>query len=286
MIASRFLVTCVIGVALATSSIASAQTYTGIDYPGAITTTLNGGPNPQGTSVGSWSDGTNTHGFTLSAKGAFTSFDPPGSISTAPNFITPEGVIVGSYNDVSNVSHGFVLKGSRYTTVDYPGAAGAGLVGLNPSGELSGFTCAVPSCVIMHSFTVSKRGVFSAMFDPPGAISSVAFAIPSGAIVGYYQDSGATYHGYRLDHGRYTTIDYPGAALTFGLGANPEGDMVGEYFDSAFAAHSFLLSDGAFTSFDYPGATFSGATGINPGGIIVGIYFDSANVEHAYIRTP
>ena len=41
---------CTISVAFA--SIASAQTYTTIDYPGAIATTLNGGPNPQGTSVG------------------------------------------------------------------------------------------------------------------------------------------------------------------------------------------------------------------------------------------
>jgi hypothetical protein len=84
----RFVAMCTIGVALATFSIASAQTYTTIDFPGAVTTTLNGGPNPQGTSVGSYTDTSNvTHGFTLTKKDVFTSFDPPGSTSTTPNFI-------------------------------------------------------------------------------------------------------------------------------------------------------------------------------------------------------
>ena len=37
---------CTISVVLATSSIAPAQTYTTIDFPGAFATTLNGGPDP------------------------------------------------------------------------------------------------------------------------------------------------------------------------------------------------------------------------------------------------
>jgi hypothetical protein len=65
----RFVAICVIGVALTVFSIASAQTYTTIDFPSAVTTTLNGGPNPQGTSVGSYTDKSNvTHGFTLTKK--------------------------------------------------------------------------------------------------------------------------------------------------------------------------------------------------------------------------
>ena len=93
--ASRFLAMCAISVALATWSIASAQTYTTVDFPGAVLTTLNGGPNPQGTNIGSYTDtGGITHGFMLQ-KGVFTSFDPPGSVTTTPNWISPQGVIVG-----------------------------------------------------------------------------------------------------------------------------------------------------------------------------------------------
>jgi hypothetical protein len=90
----RSLAVCIFGVALAALS-TSAQTYTQVDFPGAVATSLNGGPNPQGTSVGSWFDGTQVHGFTLTSGNAFTSFDAPGATSTSPNFISPQGEIVG-----------------------------------------------------------------------------------------------------------------------------------------------------------------------------------------------
>jgi hypothetical protein len=292
--ALRFLAICAISVAFATVSIASAQTYTTIDFPGATLTTLNGGPNPQGTGVGSYTTSGITHGFTLTAKGVYTSFDPPGSTLTTPNWISPQGVIVGSYLDASNVSHGFTLSGSTYTTVDYPLATGTVLTSINPSGTMSGYTCSDPACGALgsanttHSFTVSKKGAFSATSDPPGAISSLATTvIASGAIVGSFTDSGGVGHGYSLDKkGAYTTIDFPGSIFTFVGGANPSGDEVGAYTDTSNLTHSFLLSNGAFTSFDPPGTVnFSDASGINPSGVIVGVFTDSTT-EHGYIRTP
>src|SRR5580700_9804702 len=126
----RFLAMCAVSVAFA--SIACAQTYTTIDYPGAIATTLNGGPNPEGTNIGSYTDTSGvTHGFVLE-KGVFTSFDPPGSTSTTPNWISPQGVIVGGYVDAGGTNHGFILDGGKFTTVDFPGAAGTILTSLNP----------------------------------------------------------------------------------------------------------------------------------------------------------
>src|SRR5580693_5372608 len=133
----RFLAVCTISIAFA--SIASAQTYKTIDFPGAIATTLNGGPNPPGTSVGSYTDTSGvTHGFTLTKGGVFTSFDPPGSTLTTPNFISPQGAIVGGYNDAGGVSHGFVLDGGQYTIVNFPGANGTTPSRINPSGAMSG----------------------------------------------------------------------------------------------------------------------------------------------------
>jgi hypothetical protein len=285
----RFLAICTISLAFA--SIASAQSYKTIDFPGAIATTLNGGPNPSGTSVGSYTTSGVTHGFTLTKGGVFTSFDPPGSTLTIPNFISPQGDIVGNYLDASNVSHGFILDGSKYTTLDFPGAVGSTLTGLNPSGEISGFSCSDPACgntgnlSTNHSFVRSKKGVFTT-FDPPGATSSTASTVnPSGAIVGFYTDSHGVGHGF-LYRGTFTTIDFPGATFTFAGANNPEGDIVGLYTDTAAVNHAFLLSKSVFTSFDFPGAIFTDAAGINPSGIIVGIYFDSAGVEHGFIRTP
>lgn len=133
----RVLVICSIGFAFETSSIAWAQTYTTVDFPGAVGTILVGGPNPQGTSVGTYSSdnfSSTAHGFTLTSKGVFTSFDPPGSVFTIPASISPQGVIVGAYFDSGGVEHGFVLANGQYTTVDYPSAAGTMIAGMNPSG--------------------------------------------------------------------------------------------------------------------------------------------------------
>jgi hypothetical protein len=296
----RFFAICTITIAFATLSIASAQTYTQVDFPGAILTELAGGPNPEGTSVGLWQDtGGVLHGFSVTAKGVFTSFDPPGSIFTAPGFISPQGVIVGEYLDSGFVSHGFILKKGQYTTVDAPGAAGTTLSGINPSGEISGSTCTDPACGntgnsnTSHSFVLSKRGGTFTVFDPPGATSSSASTVsPSGSVVGFYTDTvGELFHGYLLKNGTYTTIDFPGALYgTFAGGGNPENDVTGAYnYTSSCTAdcgHAFVLSNGVYTSFDYPGATFSEGTGINPASVIVGLFVDSSNSVHGFVRTP
>ena len=73
----RSLAMCTFSVAFAVGAIASAQVYTSIDFPGAVATSLNGGPNPEGTNIGNYIDTSGvSHGFVLK-KGRFTSFDPP-----------------------------------------------------------------------------------------------------------------------------------------------------------------------------------------------------------------
>ncbi|RUL78812.1 hypothetical protein [Dyella choica] len=295
---SRFIAMCTIGAAVAVPSFAWAQTYTTVSYPGAVLTELVGGPNPQGTSVGGYTltAGGALHGFTLKG-GEFTSFDPPGSTFTTANFINPLGVIVGAYVDVAGVSHGFILRNGTYTTFDYPGAAGTELSSINPAGELSGATCSDAACGVTgntnvtHSFLLSKGGVFSATFDPPGATSSTAsVVIPSGAVIGAYTHlSGTTCftqcQGYLRFNGSFATINYPGSSFTFAGGANAQGEVVGIYTDASGVSHGFLFN-GAYTSFDYPGATFTEATGINPSGVIVGVYVNSAGVVNGFIRKP
>lgn len=285
----RFLAMSAISVAFATLSIAWAQTYTTVDFPGATTTFLIGGPNPQGTSVGQEITAGVSHGFTLTAAGVFTAFDPPGSTLTIANFITADGAIVGQFQDASHVTHGFVLYQGRYTTFDVAGARGTVLSSINPSGEMTGLTCLVdPTCETppYESFTVSALGVITS-FNPFGAVSSFASAVnPSGTVVGIYTDSGGVTHGYQLYQGNFTSNDFPNSIFTFNGGINSQGDVVGTYTDTSNVTHSFLLSQGVYTGFDPPGATLSEASGINPSGVIVGVYLDSANVFHGYIRTP
>lgn len=285
-------------ITLAFASIAFAQTFAQVDYPGACpgTTFLVGGPNLEGTSVGSYGDADACgvlHGFALTAKGAFSTFDPPGSIFTEPSFINLQGVIVGLYLDSSSVSHGFILDHGKYSFVDVKGAAGTALSGINDLGEISGVTCTDPACGntgnanTSHSFVRSPFGGFT-FFDPPGAVSSNTATVSlTGAIVGFYTDGSGGTHGYLLVRGKYTIIDYPTAVgATFATGGNLQNHIVGVYFDSAGVAHGFLLKDGAYTSFDYPGAIFTEATGINIFDVIVGFYIDANNLTHGFIRTP
>jgi hypothetical protein len=287
--AFRFLAMCVICTAFATLSIAWAQAYKTIDFPGATATLLIGGPNPQGTSVGIEITAGFQHGFTLTAAGQFAVIDPPGSTLTSPNYIDAQDVVVGNFLDSSGVTHGFILYRGHYTTFDVPGALATALSGVMPSGEMTGFTCLVdPTCETppYESFIVSRRGEITS-FNPFSAPSSFASGLnPSGTVVGTYTDSGGVTHGYELRDGTFTSNDFPGSILTFNGGINPQGDIVGFYTDTSNVTHSFLRSHGTYTGFDPPGATYSNAGGINSSGIIAGFYVDSANVAHGYIRTP
>jgi len=293
MKAFRLLAIPTISLALATSFIASAQTYISVNYPGAVATYLNGGPNPEGASVGSWQDASGTwHGFLLTQWWQFTSFDPPGSISTYPSWITPTGDITGAYYDGNFVLHGFILTHGKYTTVDYPGGAGTLLGSMNSSGESVGNYCVDVACTLTHSFKRSRKGEFTA-FDPPTASESTAETIndPGEIVGGYwtaYPEANATEHGYILDHGKFTDINFPaeGAYGTFCGANNTQGDIVGSYYDSNNLAHAFLLKDRRFKSFDFPGAPYTFAGGIGPTGVIVGAYYDAAFNEHGFIRKP
>jgi hypothetical protein len=291
----RFVAVCAITVVFACWSIAFAQSYTTVDYPGAVSTTLNGGPNPQGTAVGTWTDTSGiTHGLTYNNyTKKFTSFDPPGSAGTTPNFIGPDGVIVGVYADSSGVLHGFILANGHYETVDYPGAAGTSLDGTNPLGEIVGFECEDTACNNFHGFTRSVTGKYSSPFDPPGAaISEPSTVNLFGVIVGGWftasPPANSNLHGYMLFNGKYTDINFPGTTSgTFCGGNNLQNDIVGQWVDSSGVLHSFLLQNGKYTSFDPPGATGgSVATGINVFEVIVGLYVDSAGKLHGYVRTP
>src|SRR5215470_4737854 len=70
-------------------------TFTPIDVPGA-TGTQAFGINPSGQIVGSYGDGTGTHGF-LYDRGVFTPIDVPGAADTQAFGISPSGQIVGFY---------------------------------------------------------------------------------------------------------------------------------------------------------------------------------------------
>jgi hypothetical protein len=96
-----------------------------------------------------------------------------------------------------------------------------------------------------------------------------------GTIAGIYGMPDGTSHGFTLQNGIFTNIDYPGATGTQPLGINNNGDIVGLLTDAQDNHnHGFLLVGGVFTVFDVP---FPGSISTIPGGLnnnhqIVGSY--------------
>ena len=79
----------------------------------------------------------------------------------------------------------------------------------------------------------------------------------------------------------FTTIDFPGAALTNAQGINDRGEIVGRT-DIAGVRHGYLLRSENFSLIDFPGASASRTHGINARSEIVGDYIDSVGVLHGF----
>ena len=146
--------------------VASALSYTTIDFPGALDTEALG-INNSGQIVGVYQSQTHVnHGFLLDGS-VFTTIDPPGSTSTFATGINDSGQIVGSY--VSNgMQHGYLLSGSVLTTIDPPGSLETFLWGINNSGQVVGWHMDTTGPPFNHHGFLWDGGVFTAI-DFPGA---------------------------------------------------------------------------------------------------------------------
>ena len=91
----------------------------------------------------------------------------------------------------------------------------------------------------------------------------------------------------------FTTIDVPGAIVTFANDISPAGDIVGRYIESlpgpprpgspVPGGHGFLLTGDRFTSIDFPAASFTIAYGIDSRRNIVGSYNDPDGTSHGFL---
>jgi hypothetical protein len=153
----------------------TGASYTSFDVTG-LGTALNtqaSGINAAGTIVGSFSNGTITHGF-VDTGGAFAAIsDPLGVNGTWATGIDNHGDIVGYYVDGGGITHGFVDLGGTYQTVDDPNAGPGGgteILGVNnalmvvgyyvdPNGVFVGFTAEVPEPATIALFGLSALGM-------------------------------------------------------------------------------------------------------------------------------
>ena len=92
-------------------------------------------------------------------------------------------------------------------------------------------------------------------------------------------------HGFINTGGTFTTLDVPGAGLTFAFGINDAGQVAGLFSDSSNVFHGFINTGGTFTTLDVPGASLTDAFGINNAGQVVGVFSDSSGT-HGFVASP
>jgi probable HAF family extracellular repeat protein len=225
-------------------------TFTQVDFPASLTTVAFNA-NDRGQMVGAFIDDVGTaHGFLID-NGVFAQIDVdlPEASNTNAIGINDRGQIVGGFADLRDALHGFLLEDDVFTQIDFPGATETLLVGINDRGQIA--------------------GVFSDRDQIVGRLNDLNNAAGS--------------HGFLLDDGGFTSIDFPGALGTVPFSINDCGRIVGSFIDDGGKAHGFLWDDGAFTKIDFPGASITTGNGINKRGQIVGTFIDDSDVSRGYL---
>ena len=273
----------VLGIVLSLTSTLSAQSsyiYTTLDCPAGVQTWLYGINNSK-QMVGTYLDsGSIYHGF-LYKGGVFTfPIDAPGATNTWLYGIDDLGNAVG-FSDSSSM-HGFVYNAGVFTAVSasgFPVTAPHGITKNSVYGQM------IVGLANNGSF-LDAGGTFSSV-NVPGSISTSATGInAAGNIVGEYEDSSQTFHGFLDSLGSFTyPIDFPGASITMANGINVFGFIVGSYTTFNSGYQGFFYANSSFTTIKVPGSTYTFANGINNVEQIVGNYSDAAGKSHGYLAS-
>lgn len=229
--------------------------FTSITFPGAVFTRALG-INRYGDIVGDYisSNGNgvpNGHDSCyLLRGGVFTSIQFPNSNSTIPAGINANGDVVGWYLD-NKGTHGFLLRGGTFASIDFPGAAAdTEAWKINDFGEIAGRYKGATDGKY-HVFVLSN-GNFTPIPDDPDAFETAVVEDGGlnnlGHIVSQYHGSKSCalftsvgcLHGFLLNGGVYTTIDFPNSTETLALGVNSSDDVVGGYEDTSGKFHAYL----------------------------------------------
>jgi hypothetical protein len=263
-------------------------------------TTVAGGINDSGVIVGTYFDASFIpHGFSLSG-GTYTTIDPTGTLASTTGGsglfgINNAGVMVGTFTDTSGAVHGYSHSGTTFTTVDDPNApAGARneLTGISNTGTAVGNYFVGTSSGFSVGFSHSGSS-FIAIQDP-NAINAdggtlVTGINASGAIVGLYNYANpADVHGFLLNGGVYTDIDFSATTRVTGLAINDSGLIFGSATDGT-SDRLFFDDGGTFGVIPDPyspgGNADVAAGGINNLNDLVGQVVDGVG-SHGFVATP
>jgi uncharacterized membrane protein len=219
----------------------------------------------------------------LAGSPTFTTIDFPGAVVSLATDINDSGQIVGEYS-FSGVGdrQGFLLSKGIFTSITFPGATFTRALAINRYGDIVGdHQEAGNNSGNGNQYGYLLRGgVFTPIVFPNSDHTTPTGINANGDIVGWYLDKVGT-HGFLLQDGAYTSIDFPGAAaFTEIWKISDYGEIDGRYRSSTDGKyHVFVLNNGTFTSVpDVPGSvetapgSFSEDGGLNNSGAIAGQY--------------
>jgi hypothetical protein len=242
-------------------------------------------------------------GATALAQQVMTSFDPPGSIYTAPSSINSAGAIAGLYFD-GDRSHGFVRDpNGGFTSFDPPGSIYTAPVTIDDQGKITGF-CLFDAGGAAHGFVRDAQGGMTFIDTgsgtgklPSGTFASGSFYFQPASINTAGTTAGTyiynypynTYaHGFIQDQqGGMTLFDAPGSFDTEPRSINAAGFTTGifySYVDGTQSFHSFTRDvTGNVTVIDVPSSLGTAAVAVNAAGTITGHYLDADSISHGFV---
>jgi hypothetical protein len=220
-------------------------------------------------------------GLEPGARGAFTTLDYPGAISTSAVGVSG-GTVLGQYTDAAGAKHGFLYNGSTWSTLDNPYASGADTLFLGISGKTVVGTYFIG---LGSGYGFRYDGTSFQKWNCPLGYSTWACGVSGSRIVGTVNYDSPHAWGFLYDGATYTPFSYPGSWRTeaYGISGN---SIAGCYYDSSTTGsgqHGFLLQGSTYISLDAPlGTGGTVALGVSDG-LVVGYYRTGSPTCFAYV---
>ena len=273
------------GLAMLTTSVAgTAATLIPIVPVMGSTSTGAFGINDNDTIVGAWLDASGIeHGFFGTLAGIYTTFDYTGNtaLGTEPrsindsNLITGWGPTDGSGNYVYGPQFEYNgVTGTMRTITEGKNNPVDGIAqGINRAGEFAGdhWVYNKDGTYTRYGY-LGKKGKWLQDLLIFGSNRVAARSVnKSGVVVGYFTGSDGFHHGFILQNGVATQVDFPDASEqdTYLEGLNDKGLVVGGWNDANGNSYAFKLdtTTSTFTSIKIKGATFVSLWGPNDAGL-------------------
>lgn len=256
----------------------SADTWTTLNYPGAITTQILG---IDGNTLVGYYEKDHWRGLIYEIDSQiWTTIEKPGSNWTIVDGVSGSN-LVGRFSDgVSVYSFLYNLSTQSWKTLNAPGTSNQrwtmiyGIDGNNVVGQYY-------DGAKYHGIHYNILNNTWTILDMPGANSTSIEGIDGDNLVGQYTDTSNKTHGflYNMSNQIWTTLDKQGAYYTIANDID-ENKIVGSYL--AGVGYGFVYDRTTWSTVSFPGATQTSITGIDRNKV-VGYYRDSSSFMHGFL---